>query len=165
MELWDAYTENELKLDVNLIRGENIPEGLFHAVVQIIVFHKDGTYLLMQRNWNKDKFPGLWEAGASGCVKKGEIFEDGAKRELFEETGIVAHSLKLIDSVTNRDDQAIYKIYLCTCKVDKEAIILQEDETINFKWISRQELINVIDSDCFVAPSRRRLAEYINSTK
>lgn len=150
MELWDAYNENELKLDVNLIRGEKIPEGLFHVVVEVIVLHEDGTYLLVQRDWNKDKFPGLWEAGASGCVQKGETFEEGAKRELLEETGIVVDSLKLINSTINQYEQTIYKIYLCISNVDKESIVLQKGETIDFKWISAHELMNFIDSNCFV---------------
>lgn len=150
MELWDAYNENELKLDVDLIRGEKIPEGLFHVVVEVIVLHEDGTYLLVQRDWNKDKFPGLWEAGASGCVQKGETFEEGAKRELLEETGIVVDSLKLINSTINQFEQIIYKIYLCISNVDKESIVLQKGETIDFKWISAHELMNFIDSNCFV---------------
>ena len=150
MELWDAYNENELKLDVNLIRGEKIPEGLFHVVVEVIVLHEDGTYLLVQRDWNKDKLPGLWEAGASGCVQKGETFEEGAKRELLEETGIVVDSLKLINSTINQYEQTIYKIYLCISNVDKESIVLQKGETIDFKWISAHELMNFIDSNCFV---------------
>lgn len=150
MEIWDAYNENELKLDVNLIMGEKIPEGLFHVAVEVIVLHEDGTYLLMQRDWNKDKFPGLWEAGASGCVQKGETFEEGAKRELLEETGIVADSLKLIDNVVNQYEHTIYKIYLCVSNVNKEAIVLQKGETINFKWVSGEELMNFIDSNCSV---------------
>ena len=44
----------------------------------------------MQRDWSKPNNPGLWEAGASGSVIKGEKFLDAAKRELFEETGIKA---------------------------------------------------------------------------
>lgn len=150
MELWDGYNENEIKLDVNLIRGEKIPEGLFHVVVEVIVLHEDGSYLLMQRDWNKDKFPGSWEAGASGCVQKGETFEEAAKRELLEETGIVADSLKLIDNVVNKYEQTIYKIYLCVSSVNKEAIVLQKGETINFKWVSGEELMNFIDSNCSV---------------
>jgi len=81
MEIWDAYNENEIKVGIDLIRGEKIDEGLLHAVVVIIVYHEDGTYLLMKRDWNKSKFPGLWEAGASGCVLKSESFLEAAKRD------------------------------------------------------------------------------------
>ena len=47
MELWDAYDENFNKIDgMTLIRGEEIPDGVFHLVSEIIVKHIDGTYLL-----------------------------------------------------------------------------------------------------------------------
>lgn len=50
MEYWDAC-DNDLHLipGVTLIRGEAIPEGMCHLVCDVIVRHKDGTYLLMQR--------------------------------------------------------------------------------------------------------------------
>ena len=96
MELWDGYNENEEKIGVDIVRGEKISKGILHAVVDVIVYHEDGTFLLMQRDWNKPNKPGLWEAGASGSVVKGEEFLDAAKRELYEETG-----LKVADMTTD----------------------------------------------------------------
>lgn len=37
MELWDAYTEKGEKTGITLVRGEVIPKGLFHVVVEVIV--------------------------------------------------------------------------------------------------------------------------------
>ncbi len=157
MEIWDGYNEHEEKIGVDLIRGEKIPEGVFHAVVVVMVIHEDGTYLLMQRDFNKGVFPGMWEAGASGCVQKGETFQEAAKRELFEETGIAAENLRLIDTYIRREYQTIYKIYLHRCSIDKNAITLQEGETIGFKWVSRDELMRIIDTDNFLSPSAERI--------
>ena len=53
MELWDGYNENEEKIGVDIVRGEKISKGILHAVVDVIVYHEDGTFLLMQRDWNK----------------------------------------------------------------------------------------------------------------
>lgn len=161
MEIWDAYNEDEIKVGIDLIRGEKIDEGLLHAVVVIIVYHEDGTYLLMQRDWNKAKFPGLWEAGASGCVLKSESFLEAAKRELFEETGIISEDFKLIYSSTNAEMNAFYKVFLCSCNIDKNNIVLQKGETINFKWTSSEELINFIDSEYFINPSPKELKQYV----
>ena len=47
MELWDAYTKNEEKAGVDLVRGEEIPKGLYHLVVSTVVRQTDGTYLLL----------------------------------------------------------------------------------------------------------------------
>ena len=48
MEIWDAYNA-ELKLieNLQLYRGQEIPEGVYHLVCDILVQHADGTYLLM----------------------------------------------------------------------------------------------------------------------
>ncbi|MVX67299.1 NUDIX domain-containing protein [Clostridium chromiireducens] len=165
MELWDAYNENEIKVGTDLIRGEKIDEGLLHAVVVIIVYHEDGTYLLMQRDWNKSKFPGLWEAGASGCVLKSESFLEAAKRELLEETGIDSENFKLIYSSINAEMNVFYKVFLCTCNIDKNNIVLQKGETIDFKWTSSKELINFIDSEYFINPSPKELKQYVISNQ
>ena len=150
MELWDGYNENEEKIGVDIVRGEKISKGILHAVVDVIVYHEDGTFLLMQRDWNKPNKPGLWEAGASGSVVKGEEFLDAAKRELFEETGIKANNLELI-----------YTMYTCRCNIKKDSIILQDGETIDYKWVTKNELINLIDSDNFVSPDKSKLLQFI----
>ena len=54
MELWDAYDEKLNKIEgMTLVRGEEVPDGVFHLVCEIIVRHTDGTYLLMQRDPQK----------------------------------------------------------------------------------------------------------------
>ena len=45
MELWDGYNENEEKIGIDIVRGSKIKKGVFHAVVNVIVYHDDGTYL------------------------------------------------------------------------------------------------------------------------
>lgn len=56
MEIWDAYLEDGALAGCDLIRGSQIPFGLFHLVCEVIVRHKDGSYLLMQRDYNKINF-------------------------------------------------------------------------------------------------------------
>lgn len=152
MEIWDGYNEQVEKIGVDLIRGEKIPEGVFHGVVVVMVVHEDGTWLLMKRDYNKLVCPGKWEAGASGCVQKGETFQEAAKRELFEETGIYGENLRLIDTYIRREYQTIYKIYLHKSSIDKKAITLQQGETIDFKWVQKDELMSIIDTDNFASP-------------
>ncbi len=88
MEIWDAYKKDGSLAGCDLYRGKSIPEGLFHIVSEVLVRHIDGTYLLMQRDWNKKGYPGLFDASARGSILKGETPYQGAVRELKEETGI-----------------------------------------------------------------------------
>ena len=63
MELWDAYDRELNKLGVTLVRGEEVPDGMYHLVSEVIVKHTDGEFLLMQRAPTKH-FGGFWEAAA-----------------------------------------------------------------------------------------------------
>ena len=88
MEYWDAYDKDLNKIDgITLVRGEPIPENVYHLVCETVVKHVDGTYLLMQRDFNKH-LGGLWELTAGGSALSGETPLECAVRELMEETGI-----------------------------------------------------------------------------
>lgn len=51
MEVWDAYNRQFERIEgVSLVRGETIPDGVYHLVSDVIVRHIDGEYLLMQRD-------------------------------------------------------------------------------------------------------------------
>ncbi len=53
MELWDGYRKDGSMAGCDLVRDEPIPEGLFHLVSEVLVQHADGSYLLMQRDFDK----------------------------------------------------------------------------------------------------------------
>ena len=140
MELWDAYDENFNKIDgMTLIRGEEIPDGVFHLVSEIIVKHTDGTYLLMQRDSRKH-LGGMWEATAGGSALQGEDPLTSAFRELSEETGIKANKLTEVGRVLHHLHKTIYVDYLCETGVDKNSVALQEGETSAYKWVTAEEL-------------------------
>lgn len=145
MELWDAYDRNLNKIkDMNLIRGERIPEGIFHLVCDIIVKHTDESYLLMQRDSRKH-FGGMWEATAGGSALQNETPLECAVRELREETGIVSEDLIEVGRVTTND--TVYVEFLCVTNCDKGSIVLQDGETIAYKWVSRNELVTMKKSE------------------
>ena len=145
MELWDAYDKDFNKIsNVTLIREEPIPEGLFHLVSDIIVKHTDGSYLLMQRDKRKH-FGGMWEATAGGSALRGETSLECAVRELREETGIESDHLTEIGRV--RSHNTLYVEFLCVTDCKKDSIILQDGETIAYKWVSRNELISMKESE------------------
>ena len=140
MERWDAYDRDFKKVpDVSLIRGEQIPEGLFHLVCDIIVRHADGSYLVMQRDKRKH-LGGMWEATAGGSALQGEDPVACARRELYEETGITSEQLAEIGRVLHDGHQSIYVEYLYITDTDKDSIVLQEGETSDYKWITADEL-------------------------
>lgn len=142
-EIWDAYDRQFHRIEnTKLIRGENVPAGMYHLVCEIIVKHKDGTFLLMQRDWNKH-FGGTWELTAGGSALEGETSLECAIRELKEETGIVACDLKEIQRIVHDEHHSIYVEYVCLTDWNKKAIVLQAGETIAHKWVDRETLFHM----------------------
>ena len=141
MELWDAYDERLDKIPgVTLIRGEPVPAGCFHLACEVIVQHKDGSYLLMQRDPRKTLLGGFWEISASGSALQGEDPYTCALRELKEETGITACSLTELGRILDRERKYICVEYICHTDVEKDSIVLQEGETVAYRWVTADEL-------------------------
>ncbi len=143
MELWDGYTSDYEKIDgVVLVRDDRagIPEGIYHLVCDILVRHKDGTYLLMKRDPRKTH-GGMWEASAGGAALQGEDPIACATRELREETGILGKEFQEIGRDRNEVAHSIFVLYLCETEQDKDSVTLQEGETVDYKWVTFEEMI------------------------
>ena len=126
LELWDAYDNQFNKLDnIMLVRGDEIPDGIYNLVCEIAVRHTDGQYLLMQRDKRKH-FGGMWELTAGGSALK----------------GICSENLIEIGRVVHNKHHSIYVEYLCDIECDKDSILLQEGETIAYKWVDKEEIKN-----------------------
>lgn len=145
-ELWDAYDKNFNKIEnKTLIRGESIPDGAYHLVSEIVVKHTDGSYLLMQRDFRKHH-GGKWELTAGGSALKGENELEAAVRELKEETGLRGE-MKEIGRAVRHDHHSFYVVYLCEDDFEKDSIVLQEGETIGYKWVDKEKLIKMNEKE------------------
>ena len=145
-ELWDAYNKDFTKIEGNtLVRGQHIPENIFHLVCDIIVKHVDGSYLIMQRDYEKTH-GGQWELSAGGSALQGEGPDEASKRELKEETGIEGN-LREIGRMVIDKNHSIYVLYLCETDCAKDSVVLQQGETIDYRWISRDELLAMTDDE------------------
>lgn len=160
MEIWDGYLVDGTLAGRDLVRGEPIPQGLYHLVSEILVRHVDGEYLLMQRDPRKPNYGGFYEATAGGSALKGEDALSCARRELLEETGISTGELTQIGRYVSHD--TIYYSFLCVTDCDKSSVILQEGETVSYKWIREKEFIAFVNSDDMIDVQKDRCREYFS---
>lgn len=157
-EIWDAYDRFFNKLEnIRLVRGEAVPDGIYHLVCEIIVKHTDGTYLLMQRDFEKH-CGGMWELTAGGSALAGESPTECAIRELREETGIVSSDLQEIRRVVHDGHHSLYIEYLCVTDCDKNDVILQMGETVDYKWIDRNTVLE-LEADALASPRALNIIE------
>ena len=135
-EIWDGYFADGTPAGVDIVRGEKIPDGLYHLVSEILVRHQNGDFLLMLRDPSKPNFGGFYESTCGGSALKGEDPLTCAKREMCEETGIEADLSEFEYLTTSRDGSNFFDHY-CLCRdISLDKIKLLPGETDDVMWAS-----------------------------
>jgi len=107
-----------------------------------VFVHKNGKLLLQKRKDN-----GCW-ADHGGCCELGETVEETAKRELYEETGLTAHSLELLGIFSGKElfytypngDKVSNVNIAYLCDDFSGDIKFQTNETTDLRWFDLDEL-------------------------
>lgn len=163
MELWDAYNHKLIKTGDSLVRGQDIPNGLFHLVVEAIIQATDGSILFMKRDSQKPTYPGYYEASAGGSALRGEDSLTAIKREIQEETGLMVTKLTFFREAIKPKQHSIYHHFHALFDGDKESVTLQENETTDFKWIAKQDLQGFIQQELVIPKQVQLIQNFLES--
>ncbi len=87
MEIWDLYTEKREMIGKTHIRGDELPDELYHLVVHVWIRNSRGEYSISRRSADRPKFPLFYEC-VGGSAITGETSLDAAIREAKEEIGV-----------------------------------------------------------------------------
>ncbi len=165
-EYWDLYDRDGNRTGETFERGHGnfkaIPEGRYHLVVDILVIHEDGTFLITKRSDDKDVYPGFWEASAGGSAIKGEEPLEAACRELFEETGLKPDSMELVNILYKDTSRSFFHSYVARVSCDKDSVVLQDGETVDYKWVGKEEFLEYLESENAIKSHNQRYEKYIN---
>ncbi len=164
-ELWDAYDADFNLLDFDLVRGEPMPEGVFHIVCEVVVRHADGDYLLMKRHPRKPVHPGKWELTAGGAALKGETPLECVKRELFEETGIACEDFIQTDRLRFRwsDFGVFFFEFFAVTDCPKTSVRLQRGETVAYLWAPKKRVLEMFENSLIVPDLKNRHKKFFSS--
>ena len=88
-ELIDILTLEGKSTGKTALKSEAHKNGWFHATAHIWFFTSDEKILLQKRALTKKVFPGIWDISVAGHIGAGEEILEGAKREVFEEIGLI----------------------------------------------------------------------------
>ena len=124
------------------IRAQAKIDGVTHFSTGIAVM-KDSKVLIVRRVAN-DFLGGNFELPGGG-VDEGESFQDGAIREMFEETGLqittITRMFEGFDYSTNRKPKVRQLNFIVD--TDSTDVVLSPEEHDMFLWVGKDEFANV----------------------
>lgn len=158
-EYVDLYDNFRNKTGKVIERRDIVPRGLYRLIIHVLIFDKKGRLLIQKRTKTKRSWPDLWDFTVSGAVSSGESSQLAAKRELFEELGIKYDFSKYYPNISINTGFRIDDIYIVNNKnIDLNNLKLQKEEVSDAKFVSLDELLELIDKDQFVPYQK----DYIN---
>ncbi len=158
-ELWDLFNSNRQPLNKLHTRGEKMPLGEYHIVVEIWTINSNKEILLTLRDPKKECYPNTWE-NTAGSILTGETSKQGAVRELFEETGIKITEEELIFIGTNKENTAFVDMYVVKKDITIEELTMQEGETVLAQWVTLEKLDEMMNSGVISDPIVNRLKPF-----
>lgn len=156
MELWDLYTEERELTGKIHVRGEELPENLFHLVVHVWIKNGKGQYLISQRAADRPTCPLMWET-VGGSVLKGENSLQGALREVKEEVGIDLSPdnsrfifSKIRRKIGGRKFNDILDVWCFDYDGEVNLDKAEEKEVAQSKWLNKEEIRKLYDEKLLV---------------
>ena len=145
MEIIDIYNKRREKTNKTSERGKE-KDGEYGLSVHIWIMNKEGKFLVQKRTKSRKRFPNMWSLTA-GAVDTGETSVEGAIREAKEEIGIniEKEEFELILSIKRKHN--FLDIWLVRKDIDLKDIVMQEEEVQEVKWVTKDELEEMIKND------------------
>ena len=136
MEYLDLYNEKKEKTGKTIVRGEQIPVGLYKMISVIFIENNNNEFLFQFTSKEKGH---VW-AVPGGHVKSGDNAEETIIKEVEEEMGYTLDKDKLKHIHTFMKNSIIAEVYYIKEDIDLNALILQEEEVESVKWLTHEEI-------------------------
>lgn len=155
-ELFFVVDENDNPLDPlprKLVHGH----GVWHRVAHVWVLDGRGEVLCQQRSFSKESNPGSWEPFFGGHLGPNEGYEEGAKREVFEEIGLRPTLLNFLmvykryDSTNDGYNNEFQGIYTFEWSGDLSMLHFNDGEVEQVMWMPLAKVLSnlVIGSEAW----------------
>lgn len=104
------------------------------------ILEKNGKFLLVQENQNICK--GKWNVPAGGLDENESLIE-GAKREIYEETGCKVEITGILEIVNEILEGVNVICFFFDTRIIDENIKIDRDEISNVKWFTYEEILSM----------------------
>lgn len=145
MEYLQVFDEEKNKINEKISRGNKftLKDGKHFMVVVIFIENNEGKFLLQKTSSNRDSCI----ATTGGHVSFGD---DGFKtviKEVKEELGLTLldNEIKYVDTFDY--EIGFLEIYYVKKDIDKNRLVLQEEEVCDVNWYTIDEIKELINDD------------------
>lgn len=146
-EYTDLYDDNKKKTSKKLFRAKGtkleVPKGFYNIVVIIFIENSKGEFLFQKTSKNKGS---IW-AVAGGHVKAGESSEDAIINELKEEMNLDINKNEVKLFKTYKYESAFKDVYYLKKDIDINKLNCSKDEVDNLKYLTKDEISEMIKKD------------------
>ena len=148
MEKRDLYDKNRKITGETIYKGVPVPEGKYIIVILVMIQNSKGEFLIQKRSKQKD---GKY-AATGGHVKTGQTSIEGMMDEIQEELGLIVkpEELELLFSGREDEQQVFFDLYYMKKDFEISDLALQEEEVESVKWMTLQEIDDLIKKDMFL---------------
>lgn len=148
---------------------------ILHEVVITAIVIKNGKYLITQRSLSEKRFPGMWTVPGGKLETQDyinepketehywyNVLEKVLRKEVREEVGLEIDNIEYVTSLARvHEDKNPSLVISCMADYVSGEEKLQDEETINYAWVSLEEaknykLIDGIYDELVMADNRRK---------
>lgn len=145
MEYLNLYDENKNLTEKTILRGDKPEDGYYVGIVIIFIENSKGQFLIQKTSKEKGS---IW-ATTGGLVKSGASPDITIIEEMKEELGIDIDIEDLKHITTDKRKHAFQDVYYLKKDIDINDLTLQKEEVEYVKWLSIDEISNLIDNNEF----------------
>jgi isopentenyldiphosphate isomerase len=144
-------------------RREMRARRLPHRCTYVLVFNSRGELFIHLRTETKDVHPGYWDVAIGGVLAAGETFDEGARREIQEELGIIAEP-NMLFPVSYADERT--SVRAMAYRLDHDGPFrLQVEEIVRGEFVPVGEVLARIERESFCPDGVLVLRQYLFSVR
>ena len=147
MEYLDLYDENGLLTGETILRSKDmkLETGKYVKIVIVFIQNSEGKFLIQKTSKQKGS---VW-ATTGGLVSSGYTADETIVKEIEEELGLIIDFNELKHIYNEKREHAFQDAYYLKKDVDIKNLTLQPEEVEFVKWLSVNEINELIRNNEF----------------
>lgn len=137
-EYQDIYDIHRRLTGKKIMRGMPRAEGEYVLVVHLLIFDREGHFLVQRRVDDKASWPGMWDISLGGMAQSGDDSRRAVEREAREELGLTLDLSDTEPVFTFRAPKTFDDYWMA--EIDHDTPLkLQPEEVAEARWVDRSE--------------------------